>query len=103
MNRTELSTFYGEGKYADRTAKTFSVNSSHYEVELYSDKTMIENRVMKTGDTYHSERYAEDCAENWVLGVIAPIVETEKEFGGPEGPEPTRYGDWEKKGICYDF
>ena len=103
MNRTELSTFYGEGKYADRTAKTFSVNSSHYEVELYSDKTMIENRVMKTGDTYHSERYAEDCAENWVLGVIAPIVETKKEFGGPEGPEPTRYGDWEKKGICYDF
>ena len=27
----------------------------------------------------------------------------EKEIGGPSGPEPTRYGDWEKKGICYDF
>ena len=27
----------------------------------------------------------------------------EKEIGGPGGPEPTRYGDWEKKGICYDF
>tara|TARA_B100000401_G_scaffold375052_1_gene274936 strand:+ start:333 stop:467 length:135 start_codon:yes stop_codon:yes gene_type:complete len=27
----------------------------------------------------------------------------EKEIGGPTGPEPTRYGDWEKKGICYDF
>jgi hypothetical protein len=26
-----------------------------------------------------------------------------KEFGGPSGPEPTRYGDWERKGICYDF
>ena len=26
-----------------------------------------------------------------------------KEIGGPEGPEPTRYGDWEKNGICYDF
>ena len=26
-----------------------------------------------------------------------------KEIGGPKGPEPTRYGDWEKKGICYDF
>jgi hypothetical protein len=25
------------------------------------------------------------------------------EIGGPKGPEPTRYGDWEKKGICYDF
>ncbi len=26
-----------------------------------------------------------------------------REIGGPEGPEPTRYGDWERKGICYDF
>ncbi len=25
------------------------------------------------------------------------------EFGGPKGPEPTRYGDWEKKGRCIDF
>ena len=25
------------------------------------------------------------------------------ESGGPKGPEPTRYGDWEKKGICWDF
>ena len=26
-----------------------------------------------------------------------------KEIGGPSGPEPTRYGDWERNGICYDF
>jgi len=26
-----------------------------------------------------------------------------KETGGPEGPEPTRYGDWERKGRCIDF
>ncbi|MGE0210418.1 MAG: DUF1674 domain-containing protein [Parvibaculaceae bacterium] len=25
------------------------------------------------------------------------------ETGGPKGPEPTRYGDWEKKGIASDF
>ena len=25
------------------------------------------------------------------------------EKGGQEGPEPTRYGDWEKKGIVTDF
>ena len=25
------------------------------------------------------------------------------EVGGPEGPEPTRYGDWEKNGRCVDF
>ena len=26
-----------------------------------------------------------------------------EELGGPKGPEPTRYGDWEKKGIASDF
>ncbi|MDE1897293.1 MAG: DUF1674 domain-containing protein [Rhodospirillales bacterium] len=26
-----------------------------------------------------------------------------KEIGGPSGPEPTRYGDWEKNGRCSDF
>jgi hypothetical protein len=26
-----------------------------------------------------------------------------KEIGGPQGPDPTRYGDWEKKGIASDF
>jgi hypothetical protein len=25
------------------------------------------------------------------------------EQGGPTGPEPTRYGDWERKGIASDF
>ena len=26
-----------------------------------------------------------------------------KEVGGPLGLEPTRYGDWERKGRCVDF
>ncbi len=25
------------------------------------------------------------------------------EVGGPKGPEPTRFGDWERKGRCSDF
>lgn len=29
--------------------------------------------------------------------------EMPKEIGGQEGPEPTRYGDWEKGGRCTDF
>jgi len=28
---------------------------------------------------------------------------TKQEIGGPEGPEPTRFGDWEKGGRCIDF
>ena len=26
-----------------------------------------------------------------------------EEFGGRDGPDPTRYGDWEKNGRCVDF
>ncbi|WP_394752588.1 DUF1674 domain-containing protein [Crenothrix sp.] len=26
-----------------------------------------------------------------------------QEIGGVKGPEPTRYGDWEKNGRCVDF
>ncbi len=26
-----------------------------------------------------------------------------REIGGPKGLEPTRYGDWERKGRCVDF
>lgn len=29
--------------------------------------------------------------------------ELPKELGGRDGPEPVRYGDWEKKGIAVDF
>jgi hypothetical protein len=33
----------------------------------------------------------------------AQPAETPEEVGGPPGPEPTRFGDWEKKGRCIDF
>jgi hypothetical protein len=26
-----------------------------------------------------------------------------REIGGPNGPEPTRFGDWERAGRCIDF
>ncbi len=32
-----------------------------------------------------------------------PEPEKPKEIGGREGPDPTRYGDWEKAGRCIDF
>ena len=33
----------------------------------------------------------------------AAAQESAREFGGPKGPEPTRFGDWERKGIASDF
>jgi hypothetical protein len=34
-----------------------------------------------------------------------PAAQPEKpiEIGGPKGPEPTRFGDWERNGRCVDF
>jgi hypothetical protein len=32
-----------------------------------------------------------------------PAPAAEEEVGGRDGPEPTRYGDWEVGGICTDF
>ncbi|MDJ0941549.1 MAG: DUF1674 domain-containing protein [Woeseiaceae bacterium] len=32
-----------------------------------------------------------------------PADDRPKEIGGRKGPDPTRYGDWEKNGRCIDF
>ena len=34
---------------------------------------------------------------------VKPDPKRAKEIGGPKGLEPTRYGDWERKGIISDF
>lgn len=39
-------------------------------------------------------------------GLLRPGLRTSdlpREIGGREGPEPTRFGDWEKAGRCIDF
>ena len=42
---------------------------------------------------------ADDTAKDGAEERIESIAET----GGPAGPEPTRYGDWERKGRAIDF
>jgi hypothetical protein len=37
------------------------------------------------------------------VAVQAAKAAVPAEFGGPQGPEPTRFGDWEKNGRCVDF
>ena len=47
--------------------------------------------------------------EGWLLDlqgsqeVAAPGSGGPREHDGPQGPEPTRYGDWSQKGRCTDF
>lgn len=42
-------------------------------------------------------------AEARRLAAAASAKSLPPEFQGPKGPEPTRYGDWESKGIASDF
>lgn len=44
------------------------------------------------------DRPAQEAAPAAAATTVLP-----REIGGREGPEPTRYGDWEKNGRCIDF
>ena len=55
-----------------------------------------------------SERPLTEAARRALLEAVdrraaADQAELATEHGGPRGPEPTRYGDWEKKGLAVDF
>ena len=57
--------YWGSDEYDNRSAKVFR-NDYGFFVEMYSGKKLVESRPLYN----HSERYSEDCAENWVMGVI---------------------------------
>lgn len=46
---------------------------------------------------------ARALAEAEARRAAAPPVLLPAELGGRDGPEPVRYGDWEKKGLAIDF
>ena len=49
-------------------------------------------------------RTADDAADDRpVPAPQRPEKPAPKEIGGPPGPEPTRYGDWQYNGRCTDF
>jgi hypothetical protein len=56
----------------------------------------IARRIREAGERAKTEADARRAAEK-------PASPPKKEIGGPSGPEPTRYGDWERKGIASDF
>lgn len=47
-----------------------------------------------------TEAIAEAIADNTASAGCETLA---KEIGGREGPDPTRFGDWEKNGRCIDF
>jgi hypothetical protein len=54
---------------------------------------------------YAPENYERDVAQTSALEPHCAQVpyQQPQEIGGPAGLEPTRFGDWERKGRCIDF
>lgn len=67
------------------------------EPEKPADLGQVTQKVL----TPEAQRALAEAAERRAQeeAAIARAVEE----GGPSGPEPTRYGDWERKGIAVDF
>ena len=53
---------------------------------------------MSNQETVEEEERVEPQEEGETAAPMRP-----REYGGPRGKEPTRYGDWEKNGRCIDF
>lgn len=55
----------------------------------------------------HTEKMTEDIINGVQQEQSTPDTVLARQFiegiGGIKGPEPTRYGDWEKSGRCADF
>ncbi|XP_022599623.1 succinate dehydrogenase assembly factor 4, mitochondrial [Seriola dumerili] len=63
------------------------------------DKKPLKKAKTPQGRFDNPEEKSRDVLEKFPDDVN-PVT---KEKGGPRGPEPTRYGDWERKGRCVDF
>jgi hypothetical protein len=63
---------------------------------------MTDQKTTGAPETLPTETAAPAVAEPPVIELKGP-EQKPGEIGGPQGPEPTRYGDWAFKGRCSDF
>jgi hypothetical protein len=71
-------------------------SSKHPPKRPHVAKAEIARRIAEAG----ARALAEAETRKNAAGAAGPGP---KELGGQAGPEPTRYGDWEKKGVISDF
>jgi len=63
-------------------------------------------RIWQTSPVTEMNAPQQDLPESppaQVVPVAPQPASRPREIGGREGPDPTRYGDWEKRGRCIDF
>ena len=67
-----------------------------------TESTVIPAQDVKPPQTGAAERALAEAAERHAERRRAEHARP-REVNGRQGPEPVRYGDWENKGIAYDF
>ena len=63
----QLSTYWGDDQYKNRMAHVMKDEQGYY-IEMYDNEVLIETRPLYE----HSEIYAENAAENFVMGILNP-------------------------------
>ena len=67
--KVEYHNFYSDDGGREAIVFKYKDDDAWY-VDLWEANVLLESRKMETDGVLHSERYAEDCAENWVLYVF---------------------------------
>jgi len=67
--------------------------------ESAQKSTDVPNKV----EIVDASQFGKDVQAATDKGLSFTESDAPKEIGGREGPEPTRFGDWEKNGRCIDF
>lgn len=73
----EISRFYGDKHNNDLMATVSMLANQDYYVDFYKDEVIVDSRRL----AHVSLRYAEDLAENYVLGIIKLNSKTKKVDG----------------------
>jgi hypothetical protein len=78
------------------------------QVRKHSYVTLFSGKLSSVTTNFEDEARIEARNEARIEPAAAPVqgeqpVEAPREVGGREGPEPTRFGDWELRGRCIDF
>jgi hypothetical protein len=90
VSHSQLSARFWSSVAANETSKTYQTTNT-------TNKNLEEEEKASDVDWLEEE---EDEDDEDLSMYINPVT---GERGGPKGPEPTRYNDWERNGRCSDF
>ncbi|KAM9963009.1 hypothetical protein ACTFIW_006230 [Dictyostelium discoideum] len=93
--------------YLNATKQTNKINCSFYSTTINNNNNNNNNNNIsnkKAEMSKENQQLLQDLEEEFDEDEFKPYVNPiTKEIGGPKGPEPTRYNDWERNGRVSDF